>query len=250
MVVGKAHIVSMFEEVGHPYFAIFYKGQQEKGNSIVRNDKDEKEFDFASGKLKFERSLELLGSSEYTLISSDTKDVTRRGGNRVDFKIPVSEGNNNAPVTQQAAVGSLSMDEVETRAKSIATQMFEQLMDKRELADVKAKNTELEKELRESEKRVTDPFNKLVGALAPHSENIIAGIMGRRPAVAATIVSGTIPDAVGEHADNTEEAQAALESFVEAISKAKPLTWISIVAKLTDLIKTDLDKFETALKFL
>lgn len=248
MTQGKAQILAMYEEIKQPYFALFYKGQVEKGNAIRRNDKEEKDYDYQEGKQAFERVLELITHGDYTIVLGDSKDVTRRGGNRFDFKIPVGEGAATA-VQHIAAVGGLTMEEVETRASQIAETKFNSLMDKRELADTKEKLALAEKELRETEKRIHDPFNKLVGALAPHSENIIAGIMGRKPVIASTIVSGAVPDAVGEGVSD-EAAQKSLERFVEVLSAAKPSEWVNIIDSLTNLIENQPEKFDMALTFL
>jgi hypothetical protein len=248
MITGKGNIIAYFEQTAKPYFALFYKGLVEKGNTIRRNDKDgEKDQDLAQGKECFERTLELLSYGEYTVIIGSEKDVTKRGGTRVDFKIPVSEAGatSAAPV---AGIGYVSADEVDTRAKSIATTMFEQLMDKRELADTKTKLAQVEKDLKEAEKKAVDPWNKFMTAVAPHSDKIIQGFFPNSTApIAALRVSGAEADFVGE-ADL--DGQKIVEDFTQAIAAAKPNEWKSILTKVTDLIKADPEKFEMVLKFL
>lgn len=249
MVVGKNNITAMFEEWQLPYFAIFYKGKIETGNAIVRNDKDEKDYDFITGKHRFEKTLDLLSYGEYTIVVSKEKDVTKRGGTRVDFKIPVNEASQNpgVAVQQMAGIGAISMEDVERRANEIAENKFTQLMDRRELADTKEKLKETERELREAEKKVGDPFNKFIGALAPHSESIVAGLMGRPAQIATTVVSGINADAVAE---NDTDAQKIMEDFIDALAASKPNTWKQILQQFTILIKDNPSKFDTALTFL
>lgn len=246
MITGKSAILAYFEQVEKPYFAIFYKGQAEKGNAIIRNDKEEKDYDLASGKHRFENALELLGYGDYCIVIGGDKDVTKRGGNRVDFKIPVSEANANAaPQQPMAGIGGISIEEVESRASKMAEEKFKSLMNQQRLEDAEKKLAIVEKELKEAEKATTDPWHKFISAIAPHSDRIVSGLFGDRANVAALQVSGAQPDEVGE-TDN----QQILENFVTAISNARPNDWQSIVVRFTDLINTNPAKFDTALNFL
>lgn len=255
MITGKNAILIYFESIHQPYFAIFYKGQVEKGNAIFRNDKtsekDPPAIEYGEGKQSFERTLDLLGYGDYTMVISDGRNVTTRGGSRVDFKIGLSE---NLAQPQQASVngfgiGSLTMEDVEKKANEIAEKRFEQLMDKKELRDTKARMADMEKELKEAQKSISDPINKFIGALAPHSEHIVSGLFGPNKAatIAPVVLSGIEPHETGE---GNPEAQEAAEQFIGALAAAKPTEWISILHRLTYLIKTDQVKFEMALKFM
>ncbi len=245
MITGKPSLLIYFESIHKPYFAIFSKGQVEKGNAIFRNDKDEPEFDYITARQSFEKTLELLGYGDYTLIIDEKKNVTTRGANRVDFKIGLQE--NAAPAaTPVAGIGGVSMEDVERKANEIADKRFQELMDKKELADTKAKLVEVEKELKEAEKKNSDPINKFLAAAAPHSEHIIAGIFGK-PSQANVVLSGIAPDAVG---DAEPEAQKTIEDFVQALAATKPHDWQNILKKLTRIIEAEPTKFETALTFL
>lgn len=250
MIVGKSSITAYFEQVGKPYFALFYRGQIDKGNAIIRNDKEEADYDLTEGKRRFENALEILQHGEYALVISDGKDVTKRGANRVEFKIPVNEGSAPAlvpQVTGTGSIGAVSMEEVERKASQIAEDKFERLMAKKDLADAKEKLAAAEKELKEAQRSVTEPLNKLIGAIAPHSEHIISGIFGRPAPLAALTVSGIPPDSEGS---GDPDAQAAAEEFITALAAAKPHDWKGILKRLTTLIKEHPAKFETALNFL
>lgn len=253
MIVGKQQVQAYFDSISKPYFAIFAKGQVEKGNSIFRNDKnnEDREIDQADARREFERTLDFLSYGDYTLIASDKKDVTTRGSNRVDFKIPISEVNNttaqnNAPAVAGLGIGAVSLDQVEATASAIAEKKFTELMIKKENADLKEKNKELEAQLKEANKASSEPLNKLLTAVAPHSEHIVAGLFGRTIQAPLT-VSGITPDSTGGPDPN---AQKIMEDFVAALSEQKPHEWLQIIKQLTQLIKTDPQKFETALKFL
>ncbi len=107
---------------------------------------------------------------------------------------------------------------------------------------------EVEKELKESDRRTSEPFNKFLAAAAPYSEHIVAGIMGKAPQTLAPVVLSGVPaDAVHE---SDAEAQEIFENFVQALAEAKPHTWKIILQQLTTLIKSNPTKFETALTFL
>jgi hypothetical protein len=247
MITGKAAILQYFESIAQPYFAIFYKGQVEKGNAIFRNDKEgDREYDFPEGKAKFENTLELLGYGDYTVVIAEKKNVTARGCSRVDFKIGIQEAA--APAQQQVAgIGSVSMADVEAKANEIATKRFQELIDKKELVDTKAQLAEMQKEVKDYERKVNDPFNKFLNAAAPHAEHIISGLFGTKQQQAAVVLSGVNADEVGE-ADAT--GQQIIENFIETLAAAKPDNWQAILLQLTTLIKQDPAKFETALKFL
>lgn len=251
MINGKPAITAYFETIGAPYFAIFQKGKVESGNSIYRNDKDgDKEYDYASGKEAFEKMLELLQYGEYTIVISDKKNVSTRGSNREDFKIGLNESAPGQAPASNSGISGITMEEVERKAESIATKRFQELMDKKELADTKEKLKEAEKELKEAQKSVSDPWNKLITAAAPHADHIIAGLTGRPippVVVPALTVSGVKPD---HESEADPEAQSAAENFIQALATAKPGEWKQILVKLTHLIQDHPHKFETALTFI
>lgn len=244
MIIGKKNITDYFDQIRYPYYAIFQRGKVESGNSIFRNDKGEKEHDVSSGREHFERSLSVLDAGEYTIIISEKPNVTTRGSNRVDFRISVNEAvpvSANVPV---ASIGSVSIEDVDRRATEIAEKKFAELMLKKKADDLETELAETKKELREAEKRVTDPWNKFIGALAPHSEHIISGLF---PAVRQPLpVSGIRPDETG----TDQDSQTVIENFITALSEAKPDDWKQILNKLTDLIQNNPSKLDLALNLL
>lgn len=250
MILGKNAIQDYFEQINQPYFAIFYKGQVEKGNSIFRNDKEgDGEILFADAVQDFIRKLQLLGAGTYSLVISDKRNVTTRGGFRTDFVITATEANTAATQHTPVAVSGmgLSMEEVERKAAEIAESKFQQLMEKKELAETKEKLAIAEKEKSELEKKVNDPINKFLNAAAPHSNAIISGLFGNKAQQANVVLSGTEPSEVS---GPCPDAQQVCEDFVEALSAARPHDWQTILQKLTKVITTEPEKFETALKFL
>src|SRR5690606_39763576 len=69
------------------------------------------------------------------LVIGDKKNVTNRGGSRVDFNITIQEAGTQQqqPAAPVAVSGTgLSMEEVERKATEIAEKKFQQLMDKKE----------------------------------------------------------------------------------------------------------------------
>jgi hypothetical protein len=244
MIIGKKEIQAYFQTIGKPYFAVFTKNNVEKGNSIFRNDKDELEYDYSQASLAFDKLLQYLSHGDYTIVIGDKKDVTARGNNRVDFKIPIVE--TGTPVSNSPAIAGLTMDEVERRAATIADERFQALMQKKDLEEAKEKIKILEKENKELEKKSSDPINKFLTAAAPHSEAIISGILGK-PIAKPMPISGIKPDSEGEF---DLEAQTVTENFIQALAAAKPDNWKEILRKVTALITEQPEKFETVLKFL
>lgn len=252
MIKGKEPIKAYFETQGKPYFAIYYKGKVESGNSIYTNDSKGKEneiqIDFEIALRKFDELLGWLSAGDYTLIVNDKPGVTQRGCNKVDFNISVSESMPGHPGSVSPgvpAITGVSLQEVEQKATQIAESKFRQMMQEKELQDLKERNKELEKENKELEKAKSEPINKFLGAISPHAPDIISGLMGRP--MASAPISGIKPDETG----NTDlEGQKLFEDFAESLVNARPNDWKVIIQKLTSLINNDPAKFQTALNFL
>lgn len=247
MIQGKNAITSYFESVHQPYYAIFYKGQVEKGNPIFRNDKEEESqgIDFTDGLSSFKSNLDLLGYGNYSLIISDKKNVTQRGGNRVDFKIEM-EGPHSQQMGGISAIGAVTMDQVEERANIIADKRFRELMDKKELEDTRAKLKETERDLKEAREASSAPLNKFLGALSPHAETIISGIFpSKNSRISQTVISGVAPDEIADG-----ETNKLFEDFATALCQLRPNDWKPVLIKLTAAMKNEPEKIEMALKFL
>lgn len=245
MIIGKSDITQYFDGLQKPYFAIFNKGKVETANTIYRNDKAD-DLMFEDARTDFDRILKLLGHGEYTLIVSDKKDVTARGGNRIDFKVLIADTSTPQPavagISSIGGIGAITMDQVE----KMADERFQKLMDKQKLTDTLAKNVELEKEVKALQASNGEPINKLLKALEPHTPAIISGLFPNAGQQAAVNLSGVKPDATGT---GTDQAQKLFEDFGVALVKARPNDWEHILVKLTNLVN-DEQKLNMALTFL
>lgn len=254
MIAGKANITEYFRSLQKKHFALYKRGTVESGNVIYKSNEDEG-VDPQRAFEEFERILSMLSSGEYTLICNNDPKVTARGSNRVDFRITLDDSLSNKAsdaVGGVAGIGNtFTYEDVVTKAKTIAKDEFQALMDKKELEDSRAKTKELEARVAEAEKKVDDPFNKFISAVAPHAESIIGSLMGTKGTapLLTPAVSGVRPDVQLD--DNVDQhAQQVFENFAMALQTAKPNEWLEILVKLTTLIKENPSKFETALNFL
>lgn len=260
MIYGKSDIKEYFRKIGKKYFALYKKSSVESGNAIFKTDEDA-DSNTDDAFRSFEEVLNMLRTGEYTLICNNDPKVSNRGSNRVDFRISMEDslaaGSKEAVTGIGSVSGPVDYETMLSKAKLMASEEFEKLMAKKDLEETRKINDDLKKELKEATSRVEDPWNKFIGALAPHAEGIVGGLMGK-PAVAAPqlahAVSGITPDLhLDENATEAEvnaHAQKVFEDFASALQTAKPNEWLQILVQLTNLIKNNPRKFDTALTFL
>ncbi len=187
----------------------------------------------------FEQDINLINNGDFELVINDIPKVSSRGGMRIDFRITLEEALSNG--VRDIAVSGIngpgfSFDEMLKKATEMAEQKFEQLQAKKEADDMRKLVTDLQTELKEAKGKVDDPINKFIGALAPHAEPIIAGLMGSptKPFVGTAIGNAT----------------PSRQNYVTALQANRPNDWLEILGKLTNVINENPDKFEMALKFL
>lgn len=264
MIIGKNDIKEYFKKINKKYFAIYYRGKIETGSPIIKTENEETDVEKTYN--DFEDALSLLRAGEYSLVSNNTFKVSERGGNRIDFRITLEEsmGSGIKETTVPTAVngigGSYSMDDVINKAKVLAGEEFEKLMAKHDVERLKTEHAAMLKRAEEAEKKLEDPINRFIGALAPHSDKFVAGIFGTNSLPAAIVPMTILPnqkisgvehdERVVDNDEATEQTQQIFESFVAALQVARPQDWLAILVKLTTVIQTDPDKFNTALKFI
>jgi hypothetical protein len=267
MIIGKNDIREYFKKINKKYFAIYYKGGESTGSPIIKSENEETDVEKTYG--EFEDALSLLRAGEYTLVSNNTSKVAERGGNRINFRITLEESMSAAvkETTTPAAVGALgntySVEDMLAKAKIMGSEEFERLMAKHKAEQLQVAHDEFKKRAEDAEKKLEDPFNRFIGALAPHADKFVAGFIGTKPAPAAIVpmgagmmfpakVSGVEHDEQLHDNEDTSTAliQQAFEDFTTALQNARPDDWLNILAKLTKVIKEDPEKFNTALKFI
>lgn len=249
MLIGKKDTLDYFKKLDKKYFALYKKGTVDTGNAIFRTEED-KESTPEDAYRSFEEIMQMLRTGEYTLIINNDPKVANRGGNRVDFRITMEDSLNSQSKEAIGGVGGVyDTDTMLARAKTMATEEFERLTQKKELDDLKKNHEQLQKDLKEAQNAVQDPWNKLVGAIAPHADSLIGSLIGKptlTPMIKPAI--GSVSPVVTEV--TTQHAQEVFEDFVTALQTAKPTEAMEILVKLTTLIKNNPEKFETALNFL
>ncbi len=258
MIYGKTDIKEYFKKLGKKYFAVYKKGAVDTGNAIFKTEEDA-DSNADDAFRNFEEVLSMLRTGEYTLICNNDPKISTRGGNREDFRISMDDSDTEKTkdaVTGIGGIGStIDYDVLAVKANAIADERFEKLMAKRDLEDLKKNHEQTLKDLKDAEARVNDPWNKFIGALAPHADGIVSGLIGKpaAPQLSAA-VSGVRPDLhLDENATTAEykdHAQVVFEEFANELQTAKPNEWLEILVKLTTLIKNNPEKFATALNFL
>lgn len=262
MIYGKQNIKQWFEMQGKPYFSIFRKGATESGNFVFTN-RDKENEDITSATVFLDRCLSLLGSGDFFIFCNKDQSASSKGRSETFFSISLNEA---GPVTlqqntQPAINGFDAManhERIAAEADKIATKKFEDLMTQYELKKAKEQIAELQRDNKELQQKVSEPWNKVIETVHPYIGSIVEQMGFKR---APLPISGIEHDNhVDEHTetiaapqmsqDEQQRMNETVHSFCEALHAQYPDTWLTIIEKLTSTIKRDPAKIDMALKFL
>lgn len=264
MIRGKQNIKEWFVMQGRPYFKI-YRGATDKinGNPVFSNHDREGE-DMESAKSYFEKCLSLISDGEFFMYSSDEeKKGSSRGRSETRFAISMNEVPSNLQQNVQQSIngigGQYDYETMMQKASEMAEKKFEELQTKAKLKEVQEQLAVLAKENKELTNRINQPWNKVVETITPHIGSIMQSMGIVKPA--AMPISGIPHDNhVDEHTeavatpemsqDEQQRMNAIVHSFCEALHAQYPDTWLTIIEKLTNTIKTQPSKIDMALTFL
>lgn len=243
MIVGKQNIISWFESLHVPYWALFAKGKVETGNPIGRSD-DRDSATETDAVESLRKLLDLQNRGQFTLIAAPKPNVAVRGGFRTDFEITSPEG----AITPQTAISisgmPQSIGELDALTQQRANQMIENVKLEMKVQKLQDENEELKKENRELEKEAGKGSNKFWEAINGIGvNNIIAAFM--KPAAPA--VTG-VPH-VAEPPENDQQYASRLSNVIAIFQDADP-DWLETLERMAAKIKADPSVIKMFKKFL
>jgi hypothetical protein len=257
MIQGRDNLIEWFKMQCKPYFAILRKGKEESGNVFATNKAREGE-NMETASHYLQQCLNIIQSGDFLIYCAEAPDKTSsKGRSETFFSINLNDTQRqSAPAVSGIGGPAFDYETMMQKAGEMAEKRFEELQTKAKLKEVQDKCTELAKENKDLQQKISDPWNKVINTVAPHIGAILqsTGVIPATPAVQG-VVSG-----VDDHEDITdnstmtteqlERMNAVVNEFCSAISHQYPANWLDIVEKLTNAIKNEPAKIDMALKFL
>lgn len=235
MVRGTNDIISWFEGTKMPYWRIYPYKNISGGNIVLQSEQEEGQTPGdALSELRYK--LRVLHRDHYTIAAfAEPNKLPTKGYHWVHFEIPTTE-------PQQAAISGpqgLSEVDVERRITSALTAYKQEV----ELAELKKKNADLEKENKELKATADAPLNKVIGALAPYAPQIMGHYFPQQAAVAGFPQpdAGPVDNHIQEAEVITEltpEQSAVISDFMTVLSEADP-DYLNTIRGMTKKIKKD-----------
>jgi hypothetical protein len=240
MVRGSQDILSWFESSNMPYWRIYAHKGIVSGNVIMQSDNKEGQ-SHGDALADLRQKLRVLNRGTFTLAAFPNPDrLPTKGYWFTDIEITQGDAQPAAVVGIGVPAG-MSETDVQKRIDDALTKYKTE----QELADLKKKTVELEKAKKELEKSVNEPWNKVIGALAPHADKIIAGIFPQTAQVAGMPAPDPEPDdnieltevevIEPEETALTVDQQSVLSDFVTTLA-ANDADWIDTLKRLTKAI--------------
>lgn len=232
MVRGKTDICTWFQNTGCPYWRIYPKGNIQSGNVIMQSKQDENQSaGDALEELKFK--LRVINRGTYTLTAFHTPErLPNKGYNLTDIEIPAEEGSASSAAMQTPQVSGLTPDDVKKQVEAA----LNAYKTEQELAQLRKDKEVLMKEKADLEKQVNDPWNKVIGAIAPYAGNIVSGAFGQQAQVAG------LPKTQEPEDNNineiTDEQQETVENFITVLCGVDP-DWCNTLKRLTAKIQKE-----------
>lgn len=253
MIRGKDNILKWFELQNKPYYSIFRKGQEASGNFVFSNrDKEDQDISSANDSLNF--SLSLISNGEYFIYCSDKKDASSKGRSETHFAISINE--TAAPAAAQISGtggGAFDYETMMSKAREMATEQFEKLQLKSELANAKEKLKEVEKDNKDLQQKINAPWTKVIDQIHPYVGSIAEQLGFKKSGQAFQVSALPADESLVDNEitpDQAENMNKVVHDFCEALQEYSPDQWLVIMARLTAAIKADPKKIEMALTFL
>lgn len=240
MVRGIPDILQWFSNSGKPYWRIYAHKGITSGNFVLQSPQHEGQ-SHGDAYQDLQSKIRVMTRGCFTMVAYETPDrLPAKGYQFTDIEITQGDANTGAVA---AINGPTAITEVEitSRIDSAVKSALAAYKTEQELADLKKKVGELEKENKNLEKSVNEPWNKVVNALAPHSDKIIAGIFPNTPA--AQVAGLPAPDPGPEENTVVEgttaltaDQQEVLSEFVSTMAANDP-DWENTLRRLTKAIQ-------------
>lgn len=251
MILGNDHIVQWFARTGNPYWMAYHKASGvESGQYAAKSD----EMENATNNTAMDDLRKWLAicrdGSEYILVSSPTPKLTSKGYQRETFEVRAHLSlSASHQVVNTPAVSGITAEDVKQQVDAA----LKNYKAEQETIALKKELDELKKENRELKKSVDEPLNRVIAAVSPHSEAIIAGIFGGPKAQVAGFPKanqGLDDNYHGQQSDipiegveapeedlNPEQA-AAVQSFVSVLASNDP-DWVNTLNRMADKINSN-----------
>jgi hypothetical protein len=233
MVRGASDLIQWFEGTKMPYWRIYPYKNIAGGNITLQSTQEEGQTPGdALEELKVK--IRVLHRDHYTIAAfAEPNKLPTKGYHWVHFEIYQSEPG--AAVI--AGPTGITPDEVQKQITAALNGYKQEV----ELEQLRKKVTDLEKENKELKSSVDAPLNKVIGALAPYTPQIMGHYFPLQPAVAglpqpdAGPVDNHIADTVTEL---TPEQSEVISEFVSAISEVDT-DYLNTLRGMTRKIKKD-----------
>lgn len=235
MVRGSADILQWFDNSNMPYWRIYSHKGIVSGNVIMQSDQKEGQ-SHGDAATDLRNKIKVLNRGTFTIAAfPEPNRLPTKGYWYTDIEI--TQGDALAPATVAAIGGPPQLSEVDIQKR--IDDALGKYKTEQELAELKKENAELKKEKKELEKSVNEPWNKVLGALAPHSDKIIAGIFPQ-----AQVAGFPKPDAGPE--DNDLQDAEVIESETTALTAAQQ----EVLSEFVSTLAANDPEWETTLKRL
>lgn len=238
MIRGSENIFGWFESSQMPYWRIYPNKGVQSGNVIMQSAMLEgQSAGDALNDLK--AKIKVLNRGSFTLVAfPEPNKLPTKGYWYTDIEI----SNEPATTSFQTQVSGITEEQVTERIKS-ALDAYKR---EDEVKKMKEELTELKKQNKELEKATNDPINRIIAAISPHSDKIVAGIFpGGQPSIAAAgtaNVAGHPDQVLDENTDTmemqelTEEQQEVVSNFISEIAK-HDANWPETLKLLTEAVQ-------------
>jgi hypothetical protein len=233
MVRGTQDIIAWFSNSNMPYWRIYSHKGIVSGNLIMQSEQKENQ-SHGDALEDLRAKLKVLNRGTFTIAAfPEPNRLPTKGYWFTDFE--VTQGD-----TATAAVAAISGPQIsDTDIQARIDAALNKYKTEQELAELKKENAELKKEKKELEKSVNEPWNKVLGALAPHSDKIISGIFPQ-----AQVAGIPTPDA-GPEENDLQDAEV-IESETTALTPAQQ----EILSEFVTTLATNDHDWENTLKRL
>lgn len=239
MIKGKQAVLDYFSSVNAEndntliHFSIFKKGTIEKGYpAITTPGKKEgwnyhQAYDFLSQWLSWQQY------GEFTIVVNDREQITARGGLRQDFSI--EQGSNVAAI----AGPQFTPEDINAQVEQKVNAILEKREKEKELAELKAKLTELEKQNKELDKAANDPWNKVISGIEPYVPDILKDMGIIKHKVAGIPQSDVMPVQSETVTEQDEQIQQRSEKALGKIIAARPADWLELLERIGNALEKD-----------
>jgi hypothetical protein len=233
MVRGTSDIVTWFQNTNMPYWRI-YPQKNIAGGNIVMQSRQEDGQSAGDALEDLKQKLRSINRGSFTMAAfPEPNKLPTKGYHYTDIEIPANEA-------QQAIIAGpvgLTQEDVNRQITAALTAHTEKL----EKQQLEKKLAELEKENKELKKSVDEPWNKVIGALAPHAEKLIPGYFHHQavaglPAPDKQPVDNKIEEKPEETVNLNEEQQEAVSDFLAVLMESDP-EWLDTLRRLAKKIK-------------